>query len=444
MISPHPDGRSHIVVIGGGLAGLAAAYDLSRKGYQITLIEEQRQFGGLASSILLEGHPVDRFYHFICRGDRDLCKLIFELGLENKLHWQKTSTAFFSHGRLYKFGTPLDLLQYDRIPWLQRLRFGFHIVSSRYRSSWKELDQYPAKLWLIKNIGAEAYNEIWHPLLKVKFGKYYDEISAAWIWHRIWRVAKSRQNLLAYEKYGYLQNGSSTLTDNLVKFLEGKDFVRLCSGTKVDSIQVRDGKIDAVRTSFGEIKCDGVISTVSPAILAGFLPAISGDYFDKLKSIQSIGIVCMLLSLKSAFSPYFWTNVNDERIKLNGFIETTNIMPQLAEQGMHLVYIPYYLPTDDPRYHEEDEFFFNEYLNSLKILNPAFDESYIKEWRIFRNPYAQIICRTGFKEKVLPVRTPIHGLYMTDSSQFYPEDRTLSAAIRQGRAAASKVHEDGI
>ena len=78
----------------------------------------------------------------------------------------------------------------------------------------------------------------------------------------------------------------------------------------------------------------------------------------------------------------------------------------------------------------------------LKLVNPAFDESWIKERFITRAPYAQAVCSTRFADLIPPHRTPLRGLYVTDSTQFYPEDRTLSAAIEQGRIAARCWRED--
>jgi hypothetical protein len=49
---------------------------------------------------------------------------------------------------------------------------------------------------------------IWHPLLKVKFGDCHDQISAAWIWHRIWRVATSRRSMLEREVFGCLEHSN--------------------------------------------------------------------------------------------------------------------------------------------------------------------------------------------------------------------------------------------
>src|SRR5689334_12565093 len=44
-----------VVIIGGGLAGLAASYDLARAGHRVTVLEGAQDFGGLASSFRLEG-----------------------------------------------------------------------------------------------------------------------------------------------------------------------------------------------------------------------------------------------------------------------------------------------------------------------------------------------------------------------------------------------------
>jgi len=432
----------HAVVIGGGLAGLSAGYDLARLGYRVSLLEAGPDFGGLASSFNFGGRMVERYYHFICRNDFDLFEMIAELGLSEQLHWRQTRTAFYSNRRMYDFGTPFDLLGFDSIPLAQRIRFGFHILWSRYLKEWEELDRIPAKAWLIRNIGQQAYDAIWHPLLKVKFGAFYDQISAAWIWHRIWRVAKSRQGLLAPEMFGYLENGSASLYEPLASRLCEMPGSSVQTGARVERIAVEDGKVTGVITGAGCIPCDRVVSTVPTSILCGLLPGRDDPYFSKVRAIQSIGVVCMLLSLSQPFSPYYWMNINDERISYNGIIEYTNLNTHLRDRGTYLLYIPYYLSADEPRFSFSNRDLFDEYVQSLQLINPHFDSMQIMGWKVWRDPYAQAICKTNFRELVPGIRTPIRGLYMTDSSQFYPEDRTLSAAIRLGRKAAHLVRED--
>jgi protoporphyrinogen oxidase len=431
-----------VVVIGGGLAGLAASYDLARAGHRVVLLEAAPDFGGLASSFRLEGHPIERFYHFICRSDRDLLVLVDELGLGGKLHWRQTHTAFYYNGRYYPFGSPLDLLRFSAVPWSQRVRFGLHIARSRYRSQWRWLDQIPAKPWLIECIGEQAYQVIWHPLLKVKFGDYHDQISAAWVWHRIWRVASSRRNMFEREMFGCLESGTATLVDPLVAWLRARPNVELRTGVRVQPIEVHDGRVTEVHAGDACIPCDAVISTVALPVLDRLVPHQSDPYFERVREVKYIGIVCMLLSLRRPFSRNFWTNINDPRISFNGIIEQSTLNQNLQQAGLNVVYVPFYLPTTEPRYGAADQDLFAEYTAMLKFMNPDFSESWVKEYHVFRTPHAQPVFTINFVDLMPAHRTPIGGLYVTDSTQFYPEDRTISQAIRQGRTAAATLMAD--
>lgn len=429
------------MVIGGGAAGLAASYDLIRAGHRVTILEAAPGMGGLAGSITLEGQKVERFYHFICRADQHLIQFVQELGLEDRLHWRQTHTAFYHDGRGYTFGTPFDLLFFSPVPWLQRFRFGLHIIRSRYRSQWRWLDQMPAKPWLIETIGEQAYQVIWDPLLSIKFGAYQDKISAAWVWHRIWRVAKSRRRVWERESFGYLENGSATLVEHLESWLRKQPAARIKTNTPVKAVEIQDGVIKAVITKDERIPCDALISTLALPNLDKLIPEEGRAYFANARQIKYIGVVCALLSLKRPFSRNFWMNINDSTISFNGIIEQTNLNRHLQESGLNLIYIPFYLPTDEPRYRFDEETLLREYLPMLARINPDFNEGWIKESFVFRTPHAQAICTTGFSELIPQVSSPIGGLYVTDSSQFYPEDRTISAAIRQGRKAASMIIE---
>lgn len=437
------ESKGRVCVIGAGLAGLAAAFDLGKQGYQVTLLEGASDLGGLASSIIIDGEPLERFYHFICRPDVDLIELVDELGIRDKLHWLPTKTSFFYDGKMYKFGSPFDLLRFHPIPLIQRLRFGLNIISSRYRHEWRALDKRAATQWLIEQIGERAYQVIWHPLLKVKFGDYYNQISAAWIWHRINRVARSRRNLWSKEQFGYLEEGTSTVVDALLARLRAMPNVEIRTSTFTRQILTDQGRVTGVQLSTGEtIGCEAAISTIPLPILLKIAPDLPDDYRARLASIEYIGVVCMLLKLKQPITESFWVNINDPEITFNGFIAYSNLNKHRAKLGKSIVYVPYYIATSEPRYSMTDDELFAEYVAALHRVNPAFDASWVEEYHVFRTPHAQAICVAGFADLVPDHRAPITGLYITDSVQFYPEDRTISAAIRLGRRVAGMIGED--
>ncbi len=431
---------ARVVVIGGGLAGLAAAYDLGRKGFAVTLLESCSDLGGLASSLKVEGAPVERFYHFICRTDVDLVRLVDELGIESKLFWRQTRTSFFYNGHMYPFGTPIDLLRFTAVPFAQRIAFGLNVLQSRYLRDWRKLDGRSAKEWLIGKIGAEAYQVIWDPLLRVKFGEFYDQVSAAWIWHRIWRVATSRQQLWQRESFGYFEQGSATIVDALAASLAQMPNVEVRCSAPVAQILIADERAQAVRLESGEIiRCDAVVSTVALPLFAKMAPDLPADYLLELDQVRYIGVVCMMLRLRRPLTKSFWINTNDPRIAFNGFIEYTNLNPRKDMPGSSILYIPFYVDVANERFRRSDAELFDEYIDALRCLAPDLNADWVQDYRVFREPYAQAICHVGFSRRVPGHQTPVRNLYVTDSAQFYPEDRTLSAAVRLGRHVARLV-----
>jgi protoporphyrinogen oxidase len=428
------------VIIGGGLAGLATAYDLAKAGEPVTILESAPTFGGLASTIPIEGLHIERFYHFICRADVDLMQLVDELGLSQYLHWEVSRTQFYYNGSMYQFSRPYHLLTFSPVPLIQRLRFGLHVLASRFRKSWEELDGIPARSWLIEKVGKQAYYVIWHPLLGVKFGDYHDKISAAWIWHRINRVATSRKGLLGKEYLGYLEFGTDTVTDALVEFLKKQPNVTMRPSVAVEEIVIEGDKVQGVRLKDGEmLATDNVVSTVPMTVLSNLAPNVEPGFKEKIDKIEYIGVVCMLLHLDRPLTGAFWTNINDPEISFNGVIEYSQLNTRVSDKNVHILYIPYYLRADDPRYQAADDALYHEYSGMIKQMFPEFDDSWVKSYQVFRARFAQAICHTHFAELVPEYHPATEGLYVTDSTQFYPEDRTISAAIRVGRTVAGMI-----
>ena len=54
-----------IVILGGGVSGLAAVHKLQKAGLKSILLEKNEVVGGLASSYKIKSYTVERFYHHI-------------------------------------------------------------------------------------------------------------------------------------------------------------------------------------------------------------------------------------------------------------------------------------------------------------------------------------------------------------------------------------------
>ncbi|MBI3782056.1 MAG: FAD-dependent oxidoreductase, partial [Deltaproteobacteria bacterium] len=265
-----------IGIVGGGVAGLGCAYFLSAAGHGVDVFEQASTLGGLAGSFDFDGLQVEKYYHFICRDDDDLIDLIHRLGLTPELEWRPGKMCFFYDGWLYPFGTPWDLLRFHPLSLRDRLRFGINVALSRSERSWQQYESMTAHDWLVRQIGADVYRVIWEPLLRIKFGPYYDRVSASWIWHRIHRVARSRPHILARERLGFLKHGTDVLLEALIAELQRRS-VGLHPGASVDAITVRDGAVTGVTVNGRHQPYDAVISTAPLPILLRLLGPAAGD-----------------------------------------------------------------------------------------------------------------------------------------------------------------------
>lgn len=421
------DRKSRAAIVGGGVGGLACAYYLVCAGVEVHLFEAEQEVGGLARSFDLDGLRVERYYHFICLPDKPLIKLGGELDLFPV--FQKTRTTFFYQGRLYPFTSPADLLRFDPIPFASRLNMGLEAVKWERLKKWEKLDAIPARDWLIKRLGRKTYDVVWHPLLSMKFGNHYDKVSAAWLWHRVHRVAKSRKSLLHPQQMGYFPGGTEVLLNALSGRITDMGG-RISTSTPVESvIKKSDGKL-TVRGGGEDKDFDAVLLAAPLPQSAPLLPAEMSGFRERLERISFLGVVCLVVQTKETISESFWCNIHDERLPLNGIIEMSQLNPATGKNG-HLIYVPYYLPVDSPRFSLSEEELVEEFKRCLDILKPGAGSDFVISARVFRSELAQAICTTGFLDLKPPYYTGMRGLYFLDSTQLYPEDRTLSGTVEK-------------
>jgi protoporphyrinogen oxidase len=111
-------------IIGGGAAGLAAAYELTRQGHCAEVFERAPFLGGQASTFPVGGGQLEKGYHHLFLSDTAMVELIHELGLGYKLAWLESRVGLFYTGKIWNFSTPMDLLRFTPLSFPQRVRVG--------------------------------------------------------------------------------------------------------------------------------------------------------------------------------------------------------------------------------------------------------------------------------------------------------------------------------
>lgn len=433
--------RPHVGVIGGGIAGLTAAYRFARRGYDVTLWEPGKRLGGQAAAFPVLGTALEYFYHHLFMSDRDIVRLMDDLGIADQLVWLASQVGFYTEGKIYPLSGALDLIRMDCIPFHDRIRLGLVTLYLQKRKNWAAFEQVTAASWLRRWAGKRAYDKVWGAQLNAKFGKSFDKVAMVWFWNKIFLRTQSRKSLLAKEELGYIRGSFNVLIDRLAEAI-GEWGGTLHVGVGVSSVK-QAGAGWRVESADGEsTDVDVVVATVPSPVLARLVPELPEDYRSKLSGAIYQAAVTMLLQTSHSLTDTYWLNISDPEAPLTAIIEHTNFIGPENYRGKHFIYLSKYVDQSHPFLQLSDDELFEEYLPTLRRLNPNFRPDWVEQRWVFRERAAQPIITLNYSERIPEHRTPLAGLYLANTSQIYPEDRGTNYSVRMGNEIVDLVDDD--
>ncbi|MCW5852032.1 MAG: NAD(P)/FAD-dependent oxidoreductase [Anaerolineae bacterium] len=449
-----------IAIIGAGIAGLTAAYDLTRAGHQVTVYEAAAQAGGLASGFrdTRWDWPLERFYHHIFTTDQAIIDLTRAIGFEHALFFPRPLTAQWWGERGYaltgsrpavtlpgrgrvELPVPdlvaggLSVLGYPGLPFVDRVRLNLVLAYLKLAvRDWRPLEQETAARWARRWGGETLYREFFQPLLEGKFGPYAEQVNMSWLWARF----KTRSVRL-----GYYVGGFQALSDHLMAAVQKLGATVLLQTPIQALTPLPDGRWQVaapIAPETGARDFDAVIVTGSPGLLSKLAPQLPPSYLGQLKELRSLGAVVMTIALKQPLTGgLYWVNLPKTQFPFLALVEHTNFIPREHYGGDHLVYCGDYLDPSHEYFRLSQDELLQRFLPALQRVNPRFEPSWVRDVWLHREPYAQPIVPVNHSRHIPPLTTPLPGLFWASMSQVYPWDRGTNFAVEIGQRVAREV-----
>lgn len=418
-----------IAIIGAGFTGLAAAYQLTKEGHDVSIFEKDPQPGGLALGYKKRewDWTLENYYHHWFTNDNAILSLAKEINYPVLI--KRPRTCVYIGKESYQLDSPLSLLQFPKLPFWDKLRMAETLAILRFNPFWKDMEKVKATSFLPRAMGEKAYKMIWEPLFVNKFGDFADSISLAWFWARITKRTPS----LAYPEGGFLR---------FAKAIEKK--VTQQGGTffynsSISRIEEKNNKTtvtyDGKKETF-----DAIIVTIPSFYFLKITPQLPEDYTKKLSKLQGIGAMTAILRLKKSFlkDKTYWLNVCDPTAPITAVVEHTHFMDKKHYNNEHILYLGNYLPTDHPYYSMSNEQLMQEFDPFLEELHPGYKKDLIGV-DVFRVPFAQPIITTNYSKVIPPFTTPLPHVFLANMQQVYPWDRGTNYAVALGEKIAKLV-----
>jgi protoporphyrinogen oxidase len=344
MIEP---GEKHVVIIGGGPAGLTAAYELCRAHVASVVLEKGSSMGGLSRTVTHRGYHFDigghRFFTKVKAVD-DLWREVLPGG--DFLRRKRLSRIYYDHKFLHyplRFSSALFHIGIVN---------GLLILISYLRAQiFPEKHVRTFEQWVTNRFGRRFYQLFFKTYTEKVWGIPCEEITADWAAQRIrdLSLAATVRNLLfkrraknkgaiiktLIEEFDYPRRGPGMMWEKMASLIAERGGV-IRRDTQVQSIEWSEGKVERV-----VVDCNGereslagshfissmpireLVQSLSPPA-----PAEVQAAADKLNYRDFI-TVALIINRRDVF-PDNWLYIHDPEVKMGRVQNFKNWSPQMV------------------------------------------------------------------------------------------------------------------
>ena len=422
-----------IAILGGGVAGLTAAYHLSQKGHDVQIIEKGRELGGLAGGFKKDNWEwkLERTYHHIFSNDHAILSLAKEINFNGFCFSTPSTASLFgekNNYRTYPVDSPKDFLFLPELSFISKLRAGLMLAFLKISPFLKLYEKTTSADLLRKTMGEEVWIKLWEQLFLKKYGKYAENILASFIWARI---HKRTQQL------GYPKGGFQAFIDALAN-KNTKQNVSILDTTNIEEVNRKGERYEiSVITKSGEqnyLYADKIISTLPYPITCAVMKNILGEPYIKEQNRRKylFAINLILKTKKPILNKTYWLNVGAADIPIMCIVQHTNFVSTTSYGGDELCYVAWYVDETSELLRKNEKQMLDFVLPHLRALSPPLVEE-PEVVGLFKAPYAQPIFDKDFLTIPRVFSTPAPDVFVANMDMTYPYDRGTNYAVKLGK-----------
>ena len=422
-----------VVVLGGGLSGVATAYTLARAGItDITVVERGDRLGGLADSFEREGHFYPLGYHHILHRDRVLLYFLDRIGALPDVRWRRVRMLFHLGGRAYDLGSPGGFLAF---PMSLRDKAGFVrlMLKAFNKRDWSEWQDRSAAELVDRYAGPGAREALFERLTRLKFELPCDEVSGAWLGARLHFREGSAP-------FGYIPgaNWTKVLCDGVARLL-AEQGVKVRLNTAVSRLLTAGGRVREAELGTGErIGGDLFVSTVPTEV---YLRLVPGDRTPEIERIRYSALISLVCATRQAVDPRaYWINLASLDRTACGIFLLSSLNPTIGRPGDSCVnFVTHLRGRDRPLFQASDDELLARYRDDFRAVFGFDLEPF---WtHVARVPMYSPVFGRSFRNP--PLRSASwRNLYFAGNYRTFPSIVSTGTALGSGVETGGALLED--
>ncbi|WP_404786463.1 FAD-dependent oxidoreductase [Altericista sp. CCNU0014] len=407
----------HFVILGGGVAGLATAQALLKRGCRVTLVEKGAEVGGLARTFTHEGFRFDIGGHRFHSNNPSVVQWIKDL-LKTDLRVVPRVSHIHLGGQFVDYPIRLPNALFFFSPWR-----AFYMVASYIKArlvSEKGRREISFEDWVIKRYGKALYSVFFKPYTEKVWGIPCDQLAASWAFQRIkvlsfWRILKGfvvpqkEVSETAISQFYYPRAGFGMIPEALQQEILDMGGVIYTSTALTHCIpqdlgfQVVVERQDGTRET---LLADRVISTIPLDCLLKAIPSELGspEILEKC-SLEYRDIICLFLALqKKQVSQDSWTYFPMKQLLFGRTHEPKNWSEEMVpSQDFTSLVVEIFSSRGEFTWDLSDSDLLAKVVEQMNEIGWIDKNEVYKSW-VLRVPYAYPVYRIGYQEKLQVVK----------------------------------------
>lgn len=450
---------NRVAVLGGGLAGLACAYELARAGVEVTVIEREPQLGGMASSFTETFHGEDWSYDFgphrFHTTEEELLAHVREILDGNHVRARRLSRILL-FGRFFDYplvaGNVLRnlprrilvraFLDYYRVRLTERLGLSHHSddnfegwVTKRFGRTLYDLffGRYTGKAW---KMPPEQISGDWASQ-RISLLSLGDAVRKTLVRPRVGSGPRTLVSEFIYPEHG----GIGEIARGYARELEAMG-ATILTGAPVTRLHRDEGQVTRVEfggANPGTVEADQYISTIPITVLARAVrPAADEQVREAIARLRHVSIVFVYLRLaKPQVSPDNWVYLPDHDVTVHRISEFKNFSPCCAPPDKTMICAEITCRIGDEHWRASDEELIGIATEDLERIG-LIDAQEVIEGFVRKLPHAYPVYDLAYKENLAPIMEFVHDLenVKTGGRQGLFRYNNMDQSIEMGRKMA--------
>lgn len=401
-----------VSVLGGGLAGLSAAYLLTKNEIDTLVVEKKNDLGGLARTITKNDFRFDIGGHRFFSKNEELNQLIDNLLHDDIVNVDRISRIFWREKfidypltamNLFKF---LDVVDFLSIPASYLFDRTKYLLLNKGTPTLEH--------WMKCSFGTSLFNRFFKPYTERVWGIPCSTISDDWAVQRIKKMSVRAviQNLIyrnqrkidksLIRKFIYFRKGFGQLPDAFAKEVETVNTIM--RGSCVKRLMTSKNRISAIDVEKNglvhHIVSEEFISSIPVTLLVQLMdPRPPSAVLDAARKLGYRDLITIQLMLdKEQVSPDHWVYIHDSHIPFARLHEPKNWSREMAPEGKTSLVVEYFCFENDPVWLEPDKTLIERTVTALSDKLGFMKRSELIDGFVLRHRKAYPVYKIGYKE----------------------------------------------